>query len=95
MSASLESLAYEKGYRSINGMLVDSAQSNFKDAVYYTENAFYGDSLSKDWFQEQLNNIKDLTIIHAVTNHSSFQYNKKDSSDILLHASLFNETIYS
>jgi|TARA_B110000261_G_scaffold141372_1_gene161993 hypothetical protein len=89
VSASLESLAYEKGYRSINGMLVDSAQSNFKDAVYYTENAFYGDSLSKDWFQEQLNNIKDLTIIHAVTNHSSFQYNKKDSSDILLHASLF------
>jgi|TARA_B110000261_G_scaffold141371_1_gene161989 hypothetical protein len=88
-SASNDSLAYEKAYRSINGMLVDSVQPSFKKAVFDTENAFYGDTLNWDWYQKKINLIATTATSYASSNEKNFKYNKKDSNVILLHASLF------
>lgn len=80
---------YEAAYQELKYMLDGVKPLDFKRAVYLTENAYYGDSLSYAGFQ---NDIAFLTsLCHMWMTESSLQgYEHADSVNVLKNAAIFH-----
>ncbi|MEM6524698.1 MAG: hypothetical protein AAF693_12925 [Bacteroidota bacterium] len=54
-------LAYEEAFFELDRMARGTAPYRFKEAVFAVENAFHGDSLSKAWFDREIEQLTNLS----------------------------------
>lgn len=77
---------YQAAYDRLSKML-ELGSNDFEAAVYYVENAYYGDSLSYEWFHHEIKALATLANMYVRTNH--FLYNLPDSADVAKCAGVF------
>lgn len=80
---------YQGAYQKITAMLVGTDSISFKDAVFYTENAFNDNKLNYEKFDADIKALAQMTRKIAKANETDFIYNYKDRTKILYHASIF------
>lgn len=88
---------FEKAYAEISGMLNGKTKPSFKRAVFVVENAYFGDSLSYDFYSSLINSYKELTLAYKKAN-PIINYNYSDSAEVALNGALFKvftDTVYS
>lgn len=79
---------FDRAYDEICAMLDGKQSLSFKHAVFLVENAYFGDSLSYEWFNHMIERYKKITISYSQANRLS-NYHFPDSISENLNASLF------
>jgi hypothetical protein len=70
-------------------MLEGKIEYSFKDAVFYTENAFLDNNLNPSDFNKKIKKLVFLIDSYSLSNKESFRYNYDDKNTQLKRASLF------
>ncbi|MBF0647417.1 hypothetical protein IR083_01120 [Dysgonomonas sp. GY75] len=78
---------FRQSYDYINGMLTDSIPLSFKDAVFITEDAYYGGSLETDTLNQKYGIL--LSLIENISHSELITYTQKDRDVIVKHAAIF------
>ena len=78
---------YQSAYNIINSMLKSEIPLSFKNAVFATEIAYYGDDVNIEDLYDEINILAGL--VNVVSNTNFLIYDKKDKDIILKHASIF------
>jgi hypothetical protein len=78
---------YENAYCRIDSMLKNKSSLSFKEAVLFTENAYFEGNLNYQVIYNEFEAIKKLT--EKVSENISIEYNGSDKLNILKSASLF------
>lgn len=81
---------YEQTFNRIMAMLNDSEPISFKDAVFYTENAFNDNQLNYTIYEANIKALSQMARQVAQANEKNFIYDNKDRLNILYHASIFH-----
>ena len=78
---------YQSTYNFINSMLIDEIPLNFKEAVFATEMAFYGNETNIEDLNSEIDILVELVDIFSDTD--LIIYNKKDKDIVAKHAGIF------
>lgn len=78
---------FQQSYDYINGMLTDSIPLSFKDAVFSTEDAYYGGSLETDTLNQKYEIL--LNLIENISKSNLITYTQKDKDIVVKHAAIF------
>ncbi|MDH6310547.1 hypothetical protein M2451_003363 [Dysgonomonas sp. PFB1-18] len=76
-----------QSYDYINGMLTDSIPLSFKNAVFITEDAYYGESLETDTLNQKYEIL--LNLIENLSKSDLITYTGNDKDVIIKHAAIF------
>lgn len=78
---------YEQAYSNIENMLSGKVNLNFKDAVLFTEYAYYDGKLDIQIINEQYETL--LRLINGLSKSNLITYAEKDKDIIVKHAAIF------
>lgn len=71
---------YRKAYKELSGMLTDSIKSNFKRAVFISENAYLNNSLSYEKFEKEIKLLASFAL--QITEQGNLDYNEADKEQV-------------
>lgn len=78
---------YEQSYNYINNMLKDSIPLSFKDAVLFTELAYYDGILDTQMIDQEYETL--CRLIDGLSKSELISYTEKDKNTIVKHAAIF------
>jgi hypothetical protein len=82
-----QSFDYQSTYDYISSMLTGEIPLSFKDAVFATEIAYYGEDIDIEYLNSEINFLVEL--VSVISNSDLVLYEKKDRDIILKHAAIF------
>lgn len=78
---------YEQAYFNIENMLSDKTELNFKDAVLFTEYAYYDGLLNTQLINEEYETL--CRLVNGLSQSQLITYTGKDKDIIVKHAAIF------
>jgi len=78
---------YQEAYNKIDSMLLGSTLLSFKEAVFYTENAYFDEKLNSGQIYQEINSLVKATKV--ISANELLIYGESDKDIAVKHASLF------
>ena len=80
---------YQSAFDKISSMLEDNLEYSFKDAIFYTENAFLEGQLDSVNFESKIQGLVFIINKYSLANQNNFNYDYEDKAVQLKRASIF------